>query len=294
MSPRVPVSVLLNVWKGDKPSSLRASLQSVASQSVRPDQLVVVVDGPVPTSLDEVLSSGLRLFDGCVTIERLDKNRGLWNARNVGIDICRNEIIAVHDADDLMHRDRLLVQFGLFRSLCLDVLGCVCVEYSPESNKLVGLRAMCVGSFMSPAHLRWRNPIQHSSVMFSKTSVSRVGLYRNRPGVEDLDLWRRLVRSGARVTNSKNVLQALGTNSSLLKRRRISVKVFCSEILLAWDELRSDQGFGRLLALPAFFVRCAYRLLPIRIMGVAQKSILRDQLPLRLTCIEDFLNTRPE
>ena len=49
-------SICTSVYKNDKPEFVRAALDSMlVSQSVKPSEIVLVQDGPVPEELQEVL-----------------------------------------------------------------------------------------------------------------------------------------------------------------------------------------------------------------------------------------------
>ena len=57
------ISVLLSVYKKEKPEYLRQALESIwASQTLKPDQIVLVEDGPLPKELEEEIdNSKLRI-----------------------------------------------------------------------------------------------------------------------------------------------------------------------------------------------------------------------------------------
>ena len=50
-------SVLMSVYYREKPEYLRESMESMLNQSVKPDDLVLVCDGPLNEPLDEVIAS---------------------------------------------------------------------------------------------------------------------------------------------------------------------------------------------------------------------------------------------
>ena len=48
------ISVLLSVYKNEKPEYLKRALESVSiEQTHKPDQIVLVEDGPLPKELEE-------------------------------------------------------------------------------------------------------------------------------------------------------------------------------------------------------------------------------------------------
>lgn len=48
-------SVLMTVYEKEKPSFLDQALKSIENQTVKPNQIVAVVDGPIGSELDAVL-----------------------------------------------------------------------------------------------------------------------------------------------------------------------------------------------------------------------------------------------
>lgn len=48
-------SVLMSVYKKEKPAFLDKALESIEDQTVEPNQIVAVVDGPIGSELDAVI-----------------------------------------------------------------------------------------------------------------------------------------------------------------------------------------------------------------------------------------------
>lgn len=48
-------SVLMSVYKKEEPAFLDQALESIEDQTVKPNQIVAVVDGPIGSELDAVL-----------------------------------------------------------------------------------------------------------------------------------------------------------------------------------------------------------------------------------------------
>lgn len=285
----VGVSVLLNVWAGDDEQALDWSMSSIFAQTLTPRQLVVVIDGAISAELQRTIDSKLALANCPYVVEHLSKNSGLAIARNIGISHCRTDLIALHDADDIMHPERLQVQTALFMSLKPAVLGTTAYEFDVSSRMIVGQRRTAVERPLRMSDVWLTNPIHHSSVLMSKGDVTAVGLYHECPGAEDLNLWRRLIRDGAVVTNTRHVLQALGTNSLLLKRRRISAALLHGEVRLAIDQLRSAKLSEAITAPASFLTRCTYRTLPLPLMTLFQRQYLRTSKVRHELTLESYL-----
>ena len=106
------IGVLTSVYAGVQPAHLRPSLNSILRQTRPPDEFVIVIDGPIAGALREVLSGFLSAasdeLPGCRTrtIE-LAVNVGAGPARQAGLMAMSSTYVAIQDADDISHPDRL-------------------------------------------------------------------------------------------------------------------------------------------------------------------------------------------
>ncbi len=48
-------SVLMTVYQGDNPAYFELSLQSMVDQTIKPEEIILVKDGPVPDSIQKKL-----------------------------------------------------------------------------------------------------------------------------------------------------------------------------------------------------------------------------------------------
>ena len=70
-----PLSLLLPVWRGDRPDHLTEAFRStVDRQTRRPDQVVVVRDGPVGPALQACLDDLVTTSPVPVDVVALDRN----------------------------------------------------------------------------------------------------------------------------------------------------------------------------------------------------------------------------
>ena len=83
------ISVLMSVYKNDNADFLKLALKSIyEDQTVKPDEIVVVCDGPLTPQLDIVIEKFSNDKKEVVNILRLEKNGGLGNALKVGSQYC--------------------------------------------------------------------------------------------------------------------------------------------------------------------------------------------------------------
>lgn len=100
----------------DRPVLLRRALQSIAEQTYRPIEVVLVNDGGCDLDIDQ-----LKGINGNITLNyiRLEKNKGRSYAGNVGIENAKGKYVGFLDDDDEIYSDHIMVLVSfLERSDC--------------------------------------------------------------------------------------------------------------------------------------------------------------------------------
>ena len=109
-----PYSVLMSVYCKEKPNFLAQALDSMFTQSVVPDEVVIVEDGPLTEELYSVLNKYSEMYSGRFIRVVNETNLGLGKALNRGLEVCKNELIARMDTDDISNLERCEKQLRLF------------------------------------------------------------------------------------------------------------------------------------------------------------------------------------
>jgi len=213
------LSVLMAIYQGDRPDWLEECLQSLESQTRPADQIIVVHDGPVSQELMDVLER----FRTRLALESiaLPRNVGLGAALRTGLEHCSHELVARMDADDICVPHRFEKQLSYFEeNPDIDIVGAWIGEFDPASaQRIYALRRVpeLHAEIVRFAHRR--NPFNHMTVMFKRTAIERAGSYRAVRGLEDYDLWARLLRSSAKAANIAEPLVWARAGDSLATRR---------------------------------------------------------------------------
>ena len=128
-------SVSMCVYGGDNPAWFAAAVDSVVNQTVAPDEIVIVVDGPVPPELDAVIGGYEQqpLFK----VIRMAENRGHGEARRIGLQHCTCDLIALMDADDISRPDRFEKQLAAFDE-GVAIVGGQITEFIDTTDHVVG------------------------------------------------------------------------------------------------------------------------------------------------------------
>ena len=136
------ISVLMSTYAGEKEANLRSAVTSILEQTSLPDELVLVIDGPVGIELEAVIADlEKRSASPVVRIVRLHKNLGLARALNQGLSVCAGEYVARMDSDDISYRDRLERQTSvLIADPSLDLVASWHAEFRSEEPTCTRLR----------------------------------------------------------------------------------------------------------------------------------------------------------
>ena len=100
------ISVLMSVYKNEKPEYFRAAVNSVLNQTVLPEEIVLVRDGEVPDALQAEIDKLLRECSIRIKYLPLPENGGLGKALNLGVRAASNELIARMDTDDIRAKNQ--------------------------------------------------------------------------------------------------------------------------------------------------------------------------------------------
>lgn len=260
---RAGFSVLLPVYHRDLPSSLRRAFESVTvEQSLRPDEVVVVRDGPVGAELEELLTDLASTSPVPVVVVELAKNVGLALALEKGLEQCAHEIVARMDADDISRPERFATQVPLVEG-GLDIVGAAIQEFADESrifetDAVVRTPPLSARDIATGA--RFHSPFNHPSVVYRRSAVAAAGGYQDLPLMEDYWLFARMLHAGAAAANVPEPLVLYRVGAGAYARRG-GWRLLRSEVVLQWRMWRL--GFTSLPQLVRnVLVRGGYRLVP--------------------------------
>jgi glycosyltransferase involved in cell wall biosynthesis len=105
MKNQIPISVYMPVYNSEK--YIKEAIDSVLNQSFKEFEFIIVDDGSSDNSLDIIESySDSRI--------KLIKNKHDYiGSLNLALENCQGKYVAKMDSDDIMHPDRLRVQYNI-------------------------------------------------------------------------------------------------------------------------------------------------------------------------------------
>lgn len=211
-------SVLMSVYKKEHPEYLDEALKSVFEQTLPPDEVVLIEDGPLSEELERVIAEYGRQYSALRTY-RFAENVQLGRALAKGVELCSNELVARMDTDDIAVPDRFEKQYHYMQE---HPEVCACGGWLEEFNDAgtySKVKRMPESGVEIREYARYRNPLNHMTVMFRRETVLAAGNYEHFPLLEDYHLWSRMLAAGGAFYNLPCVLVRMRTNDGVYGRR---------------------------------------------------------------------------
>ena len=210
-------SVLMSVYALEKSEAFEAALQSLASQTVLPSEVVVVKDGPLSESLEEVLEhhrSSLNLV-----IVPLPRNLGLARALNEGLKRASQPWIMRFDSDDICLPHRVQRQMEMAGSDQYDVFGAQIREFDHHPGDSTRARLVPLTHQAIKETCLLRNPFNHMTVCYRRGLALALGGYPNVPLMEDYAFWSTMLSRNVRTANAPEALVLARIGNGMVNRR---------------------------------------------------------------------------
>lgn len=240
-------------------SEFRTSVDSLLAGSCIPDEIVIVVDGPIRSDLGLTLAAYER--NGIIKTLNLSTNQGLGIALSAGLEICSGTLVCRFDTDDINHPARIFEIKKVFEAHpSLDIVGSYVYEFFEASygELSVFLKSVPCGHHSIINKMNFVNPLNHPSVAFKKSSVQSLGGYNNMLFFEDYYIWLLARRAGLRFGNLHKPLVFM-RRAELFSRRSGYFYAYC-ELKFYLTCIR--RGLLNPFYVPLFIIRVLSRLLP--------------------------------
>jgi glycosyltransferase involved in cell wall biosynthesis len=202
----------------EEPEFLRQSLHSMAVQSVKADEVVIVKDGPLTEALESVLDFYSEQLN-IVALE-LKENVGLGAALRVGVPVCRGKYVARMDSDDICCHKRFEKQLAFLEANPnVAAVGSAVAEFQHDPDVIEAIKRLPCGAKQLRRYAKFRNPLVHPTVIFRKSAVLEVGNYQPMHLVEDYGLFVRMLAHGQELRNLEEILVLVRQGNGVVRRR---------------------------------------------------------------------------
>jgi len=245
-----PVSVVIRTR--NRPALLREALESLAAQTARPRQVVVVNDGGA--SPREVTDAFRSAFD--VVVEEPRTRRGRSDAANRGVAAAREELVAFLDDDDRCFPDHVERLARAQREGPEPVVysDAVTVVYGRDDSGWVPrVRTLQYSLDYDPDYLVYANYIPIHTLLLPRELFRKVGGFDE--GLEYSEDWDFLIRLSAEapfrhlraVTCEYRVFEAPSNEPTHVAAGAAAFQDARRKIFERYAARRTDAGLGRVL-----------------------------------------------
>jgi glycosyltransferase involved in cell wall biosynthesis len=193
------ISVLLATYNGEK--YIRSSIDSVLNQDYPCFELLIGFNGTREATkniVSEYNDPRIRVFDFGV-------DRGKGKTLNKLLKESSYDYICIQDDDDLWMSTKLSKQLVYIDEF--DVIGSR-IQYIDSNNNFEGIPRLFISNHeIVRLSMSGNNQIANTSAMFRKSKALEIGGWREDiDGIEDYDLWLRMMRNGCTFFNHPEVL----------------------------------------------------------------------------------------
>ena len=268
-------SVLMSIYKNEKPEYLKQALDSILNQTLLPDEILIVKDGLLTPELDSTLDE-YAAKNKTIKFLEFEKNRGLGLALKDGVVACKNEIIARMDTDDIAKPDRFEKQIQYLKdNPQIALLGSWVTEFSDNENKPDTVTKLPCDYEEIKKFAKKRNPFRHMTVIFKKSAVIDSGNYRDFLWFEDYDLWVKMLQKGYKAANIPEILVNVRADKDMFARRG-GIKYIKQEIKFE-NNLLNDKFINSFEYVSNLVIRISIRLIPNSVRKIVYSKLLRKK-----------------
>lgn len=221
------LSVSMCVYGGDDAVFFDEALSSIFNQTRKPDEVILVIDGPIPNEIDLVIKKYESIYDYFKPYY-LAENQGHGNARRYGLSKCTYDYVAIADSDDINALNRFEKQMNYFETdRELSAISSGCYHFVDSIENVINEELFPTTDEDIKHFMRSRCPLCQASTIFRKADVLQAGGYLDWYHAEDYYLWVRMYLSGAKFANTPESLLYVRSNQEQMQRRG-GVKYFRS------------------------------------------------------------------
>ena len=272
MTDNYKFSAILPIYKGVNFHTFKKPFESIINQTLKPNELLVIFDGPIKNNIRKLIEEYQGKYN-FIKIINFPSNRGLGYVLNRAVKLCKNKYIARCDADDISIPNRFKIQINyLNKNHKIDVLGSNITEH--ENDNFFSLKKVEQYDDKIKQKINFRNPINHSSVIFKRNTILQCGNYEDVIFFEDYYLWFKVFKSNGNFYNLQENLVTMKVDNQFYKRRSgFKYYLFYLNFL---KKLKYKKYIGIFVFLSNCFMRILIILMPVNFVKYFYKFILRN------------------
>lgn len=222
------VSIVIPVYNAEK--YIEETLKSVYAQTYTNFEVLLINDGSTDCSVS-IISKYTKKDERFVLIN-LCKNKGVSNARNVGIDRAKGEYIAFLDSDDLWYKEKLEKQVAFMLQNDYDFSS---TSYNMINDNKDYLKTIKPDFELTYLDLLHGNQIACFTVMIKKDLIKQYKFMNCKH--EDYLLWLDITKMGTICHNLNTVLGSYRRSTKSLSGNKVKAALWTWNILYNYQDI---------------------------------------------------------
>ena len=266
-------SVLLSVYTIENPKFLCESIDSIYAQTLLPDEVVLIEDGPLNDELNAVIED-LKVKYDTLRVIPLKEKQGLGTALNIGLETCKYDIVARMDTDDICKPNRFEKQIKFMESHPeIDLCSAWVDEFEGDIDNVISQRKIPENHLDIYEYGKKKCPVNHPVTVYRKNSVLKAGGYGKYP--EDYLLWVKMLTNGCKFYGFQESLLWYRLSKDFIKRR--------GGLTYACHEFQDQMKFYKMGYINLFqflmnaTIRFTVRLIPSPVRSLTYRYLLRKR-----------------
>lgn len=263
-------SVLMTVYRNDNPEWFSFAIDSMLNQTVKPDEFILVQDGPVPEALEKILNDYKKQYPQLFHVFKFSKNKTRGPALCLGVKKATNNLIAILDSDDYSVPNRIELELKLMKNDPeVGIVGSNIEEFENDPKNIISHVILPEKNEEIIKYSKKRCPFRQSSILFRKDLAIKSGNYRKYYLCEDYDLFTRMIKNNCKCYNIQTPLTYMRIDKNFYKRRGgikylKSILKFKKELLhtgylTRWQYLKTATPHFFVCLMPNFLRDWVYR-----------------------------------
>lgn len=271
------ISVTMSVYKTEEPIYFEEALKSIwDDQTRKPDQIVLVEDGPLTDGLSAVINQWKEKLGEVFCVCKNETNLGLTKSLNVALKHVTSDLVARMDSDDRSDAKRFERQEAFFESHPdVDIVGGALQEFD-EEHECLNIRSYPPTHEEALKYIMKASPLAHPAVMMRMKMFHEGLKYDERYRMsQDIQLWFDAIMKGYHIGNIPEVVLYFRRAGDVFKRRsRVKAK---NEFKIYMNGIYRMHGLFT-IAYRYPIARYIFRNLPTPIVKWIYGSKLRNQV----------------
>lgn len=248
-------SVLMSVYKNDDADFLKTALESIYDKQTRkPDEVVIVFDGPLKEPLYKALNEFQKGREDIIKYYPQEVNHGLGEALRIGSELCTGDYLLRMDSDDISASDRFEKQIAFVEAHPeIDAVGTDIAEFDQDPFSEEMRTRICPAKHEDIVKMcKKRNPMNHVTACIKKESLMKAGGYQSLLLLEDYLLWINMICAGCKLANINESLVYVRVGNGFDSKRG------SKERMIGWSVLQDKMLQGGIVTKQEAFLNMIY------------------------------------